>query len=728
MAAVLHNPLSLFLLQTIVIVGASRLIGILTRGARQPMVIAEVVAGIVLGPSLLGWIAPSIEAALFPAAGMPLLGMLSQVGLVLFMFLVGLEFDARLLRGRGHAAVAISHTSIIVPFALGAVLARYLYPRLAPEGVPFSSFTLFMGVAMSITAFPVLARILAERRLLKTKIGAIAITCAAVDDVTAWCILAFVVSIVRAASLADGVQTTVLAVVYVVFVLRVVRPLLERLAARSANKEGLSQNLVAFVLMLVLASSWTTEVIGIHALFGAFVLGAVMPKREGFAQLLADKLEDLVVVLLLPLFFAYSGLRTQIGLLDTAQAWVMCALIIAVACLGKFGGTVVAARLTGLGGRESAALGILMNTRGLMELIVLNIGLDLGVISPTLFTMMVLMALVTTFMTSPLLERIYPVESLADDPAQSLADEAIGELEGSGSDGFRVLMCVAYDRSGPAMVTVAGALAGRTDDAHRLYALRLVPPNDRASFVLAHERSAGEATALGPLLERADTLDLAVRPLAFVSAHPARDICNVASVKRADLVLLGWHKPIIGRAVLSGTVNDVMRAADTNVAVLVDRGLGWTSRVLVPYLGGPHDRGALFLAARLARQAGASVTILQICEPDPKRTGAPSAADAVRQVLRETRRDGGGRLELKLVEHTRPADAVIDECENGYDLVVVGIGAAWGLEHRSFGLQAERLIRDCPASLLIVRQRPAASDRARGDDPTPASHAGVGPA
>jgi Kef-type K+ transport system membrane component KefB/nucleotide-binding universal stress UspA family protein len=706
MSALLHNPLSLFLLQTVLIIGTSRVIGLATRRARQPMVIAEIVAGIMLGPSLLGWLAPGVSAVLFPAAGMPLLGMLSQVGLVLFMFLVGLEFDARMLRGRGHAAVAISHTSIIVPFALGAVLAHYLYPRLAPAGVPFSSFTLFMGVAMSITAFPVLARILVERRLLKTKIGAVAITCAAVDDVTAWCILAFVVSIVRAASLADGVRTTVLALAYVVFVLRIVKPLVERLAARSANKEGLSQNLVAVILMLVLLSSWTTEAIGIHALFGAFIFGAVVPKREGFAQLLADKLEDLVVVLMLPLFFAYSGLRTEIGLLDSAAAWTMCALVIAVACVGKFGGSFVAARLTGLGWRESAALGILMNTRGLMELIVLNIGLDLGVISPALFTMMVLMALVTTFVTSPLLARLYSTAATA--PGSAIADDVMAaELAVAPGDGFRVLMCVAYDRSGPGMVTVAGALAGRTDDDHRLYALRLVPPNDRASFVLGQERATVEATALAPLLQRADALDLTVRPLSFVSGDPVRDICNVAAVKRADLVLLGWHKPILGRAVLSGTVHDVMRAADTTVAVLVDRGLGWTSRVLVPYRGGVHDRGALRLAARLAQQAGASVTILQICDPDPTRDASLTAADAVRDAMRDGPGDKGGHLALKLVEHTRPTNAVLEECENGYDLVVVGLGAAWGLEHRSFGLHAEELIRDCPASLLIVRQHDA---------------------
>src|SRR5256884_509685 len=272
--------------------------------------------------------APGLAAAVFPRDSLGLISMFSQVGLILFMFLVGLEFDGTMLRGRGHTSVVISHTSIIVPFALGAVLARYLYPRLSPPTVPFSSFTLFMGAAMSITAFPVLARILVERRLLHSKLGAVAITCAAVDDVTAWCILAFVVSIVRAGSLGDAARTTGLALLYICAMLALVRPFLRRLAGRSANKEGLSQNLVAMTLVLLLLSSLTTEVIGIHALFGAFMIGSIIPKANGFAQILADKLEDLVVVFLLPLFFAYSGLRTQIGLLDSLNAWWMCGLVV----------------------------------------------------------------------------------------------------------------------------------------------------------------------------------------------------------------------------------------------------------------------------------------------------------------------------------------------------------------------------------------------------------------
>jgi Kef-type K+ transport system membrane component KefB len=330
----------------------------------------------------------------------------SQLGLLLFMFIVGLELHPRLLRGRARQSIAISHASIVLPFALGATSAIYLQSALAPAGVARTSFILFMGASMSITAFPVLARILVERRLLRSRVGATALSCAAVDDVTAWCILAFVVSIVRAVSLLEAVRTVVLALLYIGLMVWGVRPLLDRFATRT--RVGLSQGRVAVILLMMLLSSWTSELIGIHALFGAFLFGAIVPKHGTLAAALSEKIEDLVVVLMLPLFFAYSGLRTQIGLLDSMSSWLICGGIILLACVGKYGGSTIAARVTGFSWREASAIGILMNTRGLMELIVLNFGLDLGVISPRLFTMMVIMALVTTFLTTPLLERVYP--------------------------------------------------------------------------------------------------------------------------------------------------------------------------------------------------------------------------------------------------------------------------------------------------------------------------------
>jgi len=692
-AGILHSPLALFMIQAALIIALSRIIGLLMSRLGQPMVIAEITAGILLGPSLLGLVAPGALSALFPSQSMSLLASFSQLGLVLFMFLIGLELDPKLLRGRAHSSVIISHSSIILPCLLGALLGLYLYPRLSSPDVPFASFVLFMGVSMSITAFPVLARILAERRLLKTKIGALAITCAAVDDVTAWCLLAFVVSIAKASSIGQAALTVFFAILYILAMVFAVRPFLRRLGSVSASKEGMTQNMVAVTLLILLASSWTTELIGIHALFGAFMLGAVMPKEGHFARLLAEKLEDLVVVFLLPMFFAYSGLRTQLGLLDSAHAWWMCGLIILVACVGKFGGGAVAGKITGLSWREAGAIGILMNTRGLMELIVLNIGLDLKVISPSLFAMMVIMALVTTFMTTPLLEVVYPPAELAKEIARP------GEIA---QPTFTVLMCVAFDRSGPAMVSLARALVAEQLGAHRLYALKLVRPTDRSSFFIIDQEETG-MQGLKPLLDRAEQMKVDVSPIAFVSPRPAEDICNVAEVKGADLVLLGWHKPVLTRTVLGGTVADVLEKAEADVGVFVDRGLQQVRKVLVPFQGTPDDKAALELARRMT--AGSTeVTILHVIKPgrgEDERLGARQEFD---QTFTEEGPYNRASVRMKLVSHDKPAVAAVEEAGKGYDLVIVGAGQQWGLERRLFGLAPELMVEQCPTSLLLVRR------------------------
>ncbi|WP_434301558.1 cation:proton antiporter domain-containing protein [Corallococcus exiguus] len=688
------NPhmLAQLLVQLIVIIAVSRLIG---RGARwlgQPLVIAEVVAGIALGPSLLGWLAPGAMHWLFPPESMPFLKMLAEVGLVLFMFLIGLELDPKLLKGRGHASVAISHSSIVVPFALGAGAgALWLYKSLSSPDVPFSSFVLFMGVSMSITAFPVLARILTERGLMQSKLGAIAIACAAVDDVTAWCILAFVVSLVRASDLAHAGLTTLFALLYIAFMLLLVKPFLARLGARVANREGLTQNVVAITLVLLLGSAWTTEYIGIHSLFGAFMFGAVIPKEGGLAVALAEKLEDVAVVLLLPVFFAFSGLRTQLGLLDTPEAWLTCGVIIVLACLGKFGGSAVAARLTGLRWREAGAIGILMNTRGLMELIVLNLGLDLGVISPTLFTMMVIMALVTTFMTTPFLRLLYSPEEQARDQLLGAPEPALPP------SAYTVLLCVSHGQAGPGMAVLSRALSGERNEAN-LYALHLLSPERslKARGEEALDPTAASSGALAPLVGRAEKLGLSVRTLSFVSSEPARDICRTAQAKRADLVLLGWHKPLFSQTVLGGTVHEVMQEAGGTVAVLVDRGLSQVRRVLVPFVGSRHDRAALGLARRLVKQAGAEVTVLHVTSPE----GAGAGRAQVEELFPA---DEGASVKLKVVRHASPEEAALEEAKAGYDLVVVGLGTEWGLEDRLFGVQRERIVRDAPASLLLVR-------------------------
>ena len=408
------------LLALVTVVVVSQGLGTVFSRCAQPRVIGEVVAGILLGPSLLGAISPASMAFVLPLSIVPLLGVLAQTGVIVYMFLVGLDLNASLLRSRAHASVAISHASIVAPFVLGALLALWLYPRLAPDGVRFTSFALFMGVAMAITAFPVLARILTDQGLEKTELGVLSLGCAAVDYVSAWCLLALSVGVAQS-DLNSALRVVLLTLGYVALMFGVAGPVAARWlkGIQDEHEEALPTSVVVTALVALLLSSLAAEAIGIHAIFGAFLLGAILPHDSPVARVFRRKLEDIVTILLLPAYFAYTGLRTQIGLLHGWDEWLVCAIIILLATAGKFGGTLAAARFTGLGWRTSASLGILMNTRGLMELVVLNIGLDLGVISPALFAMMVVMALVTTLATTPALRLVGHVWG-SDNPTQTV--------------------------------------------------------------------------------------------------------------------------------------------------------------------------------------------------------------------------------------------------------------------------------------------------------------------
>lgn len=390
------------LLALTVIMITARVVGLVFTRLNQPAVIGEVVGGIVLGPSLLGRLFPGAAAVLLPADSAPFLAVIAQIGVILYMFLIGLELDLGVLRSRLSMTLVVSQASIIVPFALGAGLALALFDSLAPPGVALSSFLLFLGVSMAITAFPVLARILGDHRLQKTPMGMLALTCAAINDAIAWCLLAFVVGVMQATP-AAAIRTIAFTFLYIGVMLTAGRAVVSRAVAKLDTSPRIGEQSLALVLVCVLLSAVATEFIGIHAIFGAFLIGAIIPHHSRVSAQAHDRLADIVRVMFLPAFFAVTGLRTEIGLLQGMQDWMLCGVIIIVATAGKFGGTAVAARLTGLDWRDSAALGILMNTRGLVELIVLNIGLDLGVLTPRLFTMLVIMALVTTMMTSPIL-------------------------------------------------------------------------------------------------------------------------------------------------------------------------------------------------------------------------------------------------------------------------------------------------------------------------------------
>jgi Kef-type K+ transport system membrane component KefB/nucleotide-binding universal stress UspA family protein len=712
-----HNLILILLVQLALILALSRAMGWLFAYFRQPQVVGEMIAGIMLGPSLFGWLAPGLAQQIFPPASVPYLSILSQLGVIFFLFLVGLELDPKLLKNRGHTAVVVSHVSIVAPFLLGAALTLYLYPRLFNDTshMNFTSVALFMGAAMSVTAFPVLARILTERNMHKTNVGAIAITCAAVDDVTAWCMLAFVVGIARATGLQPALRTAVMAVVYILFMFFVVRPFLRRLQYVYDRQGRLSQMLVAVILLLTLCSALVTEAIGIHALFGAFLMGAIMPKGTQFVRALSDKLEDFTVVVLLPIFFAYTGLRTQIGLLNHSELWLITLLMIVAACTGKFGGSTLAGRICGLSWSEACTIGILMNTHGLMELVILNIGLQEGVITPVVFAMMVIMALVTTFMTTPVLHLVFPMRLPR------------GVARGAEEAGYTMLIPVSLPESGPALARLAATLIGQrqsdvgtssgADAAGRAIALHLRRPALHEAYRSGLDEEIVESplAPLTPLMAEATKHKLQVEPVSFVTRDVAADIAAVARARHADLVLMGFHKPVFGKAILGGTVHRVLSQAECDVAILVDRGFEEAKQILVPFVGSAHDRLAMDLAGRMARSMGARVTVLHVIEPSRDRARL-GAKDATERAFHDPSQ--AAPVTFRVVEDPSPVDVVLREAGQ-FDLVVVGMTEEWGLESRLIGLRPERIAREFPGSLLIVRKQSKTTAHARDEATAP---------
>lgn len=407
--AIAMNPtlrMPIFLAQIIVVLTAARLVGGLLRRLNQPQVVGEMLAGLLLGPSMLGWLAPSAYALLFPPGTVRFLGSLSQLGLLLFMFLIGLDLDPDILRGRGRAVILTSHVSIVTPLFLGAALALALYPKLSNDSVSFVPFALFVGTALSVTAFPVLARMLSERGLERTTLGTVAIACAAVDDVTAWCLLAGVGAL---AAPGRGPVTVALSLAglaaYVVVMFTAVRWLAGWAARRGLRRGQLGHDGLTAVIAFALASAWLTDRIGVHALFGAFMAGIVMPRDAGIAETIRSRSEDILLVLLLPLFFVATGIRTNVALIEGSG--LLLALTVLVAIAGKLGGSAVAARAAGLSWREGLALGSLLNARGLIGLVVINVGFEAGVISSTLYAILVVTAVITTLLTAPMLSLLH---------------------------------------------------------------------------------------------------------------------------------------------------------------------------------------------------------------------------------------------------------------------------------------------------------------------------------
>lgn len=690
------HVLALLLLQIAIVLALARGMGLLFSRFRQPQVIGEILAGILLGPTLFGWLLPDVYQWLFLSdtvlengtrdfnAAFHHLGVLAQVGVLLFLFLVGLEFDPQVLKEKGKTAAAISVSGIVVPFVLGAVATYPLMHLFDPQQQQnILPSALFMGAAMSVTAFPVLARIVTERNLQRTQEGGLAIAAAAVDDVLAWTMLAAVIAF------APGGDTDmhpalklVLALVYVLFMMLAVRPFLKRIEAVFVRQNAVTHGLLAVLLLTLLCSSVLTEFIGVHALFGAFVAGFVMPKNSKFIHDVTLRLETFCIVFLLPTFFAYAGLKADLREIFHLDTIGYSAIIIFIACAGKLGGATLAAMATGVPKRQSFTLGVLMNTRGLMELIILTVGLQLGVINQTVYGMMVLMALVTTGMAAPLVDFLMPRIT------KKREDDKI----------FSVLIPVAKPESGGPLVELAGYLTAADAKNRRVAALHLARPSEAEIFrsFTNNVLAPADRAELEPLLETARQQNMEVEPMAFYSRDVASDIARLVRQQNIDLVLMGYHIPVFGRALLGGVVHRVLTGADCDVAVYVERGMQKPTRILVPFMNSSHDRLALELAGKIAKSTGAQISIIHVSQ-QPTNGQHP----AVEQVFKDPRLQAS--VSIKIVPGDSPVEEILNEITD-HDLVVIGVAEEWGLESSLLGMRPERIAQECPASMLIVRK------------------------
>ncbi len=698
---------SVFLAIAIVLIVA-RLFGVLAVKIGEPRVMGEVIAGLVLGPSLLGSLSPNLQATFFPSDILPALGVVANLGLIFYMFLVGLEVDRGQLKGKVAQAAAISNASVAVPLLLGIAVALPLYKLIGPDK-KFVAFALFMGVAMSITAFPVLARILAERRMLKRPVGALTIACAAIDDVTAWFLIALATTIAVSGTFGDVLKTIAEAAVYILFMVLIVRRVVARMATAFDEVGRIPGAWFAGIIVGVLLSAYVTEEINIAFIFGAFVMGMVMPRHARLSEEITRRIDDFVVTLLLPVFFVYTGLRTNVGLLDRPELWLLTLVLIAVAILGKLAGAAIAARVTGYDWKASTVIGTLMNTRGLTELIVLNIALDVGAITPTLFAMLVIMAVVTTLMAGPLLKLLDPKNTYGRAVEDEFADAALAAVQAHPElpvPERSILVAPETDAAIGQLVALAEPLA-RSEPPHELIVARLVrPPRGAGAGVrgglqsenLLLERASKQ---INELRERLASDGVVVRGVALTSTNPGSDLAHIVEREPVDLVLTEGRRRLIGEGVPLGDVTELLEHAACDVAVLVAKEgdpieLGPDKPILVPFGGAEHDWAALELGSWLAAASGAPLKLLGAAgQTDEGKSVTRMLADAGLLVQQAT----GISTEPLVVAGGR--DSIISAAE-GAGLLVLGLSDRWRRE--GLGPTRSAIAGAAPSPVLFVRR------------------------
>ncbi|EGC30774.1 hypothetical protein DICPUDRAFT_58099 [Dictyostelium purpureum] len=709
----LTDPIALFIVQVLLIVIISRLLAWGLSYLKQPMVISEVITGIILGPSVLGQ-AKVFSLNVFPTAAPPSVGTLNvfaNIGLIFFMFMVGLEVDISILRTNLKASLIISLTSIIVPFGMGVGLAALLHHYMPfnidasheYQDVNLGLFCIFVGVAISITAFPVLARILTERNLMQSRVGISAIAAASVDDVIAWILLAVVVSWGNNVKTGNegganlgALWTFLMLIGFVVFIGTVVRFGLDYLYKKLVKNESSKHNFLVFTLCLCLASAFYTQVIGVHAIFGAFLLGIATPRYDGFHIHCTERIEDMVGIILLPLYFTYSGLRTSLESINSGTAGGLTLFIIFVACLGKFGGATLASRFTKKSWRESCTIGVLMNTKGLVELIVLNIGLDIGVLDQTTFTMFVIMALVTTFMTTPIVHFIWTKweEKQARIPM-------VPREKGF----FNILLYVSTNRVATAMTHIAAAITPSTEDSKKKYQVKSLFLNSTSNRYSSYFYSSNNINNLPPqkkeiyrsLQSESNEVGVKFKPLFVNATDAAEGVTTIAKRQWPDVVLLGYSDrgddQTVDESHHAGTetfysklIIKTLQTVKSCVCVFVDKGLERfhvQHNLLFAYSGEDFENDALTIVMKMSRRSNIKVTVL---------------TNATKTLLQKLEAKHIKSENYTIVETHNPYQDLLSkssEDQNDFWMIVTAV-------QREDATKQERLINTTKISLLLV--------------------------
>jgi Kef-type K+ transport system membrane component KefB len=706
-----ENTVVAFFIAVVIVMLFARLCGSLMPRIRQPRVMGEVLAGILLGPTLFGALDPGLQSQIFASDIVPYIGVAANLGLVFYMFLIGLEVDLGQLRGRARMTLAVSNTALLVPLMLGLLVALPLYTLLAPD-IRFAAFALFVAVSMSITAFPVLARIISERRMIKRPLGTLALSAAAVDDVSAWFLIALATAVAGAGSGVAVLETIGWAAVFCLVMAFAVRPVMARAAVAYDEAGRVPGTWVTVIFAGVLLSAITTETIGIAVIFGAFVMGLAMPRHAGLSEDVTQRVEDFVLTLLLPLFFAYTGLRTNVELLGSGQLVAITAGLCALAIVGKYGGTLIAARVIRLPWRQSAVLGALMNTRGLTELIVLNLALSTGAISQALFTALVIMALLTTFMAGPLIRVLDPHNAYGEEPEEELitAGPRPAPAQPGAAPEHSILVAPQSAAALEQLLALAEPLA-RSEPRRELILARLVRPPRGAAVRGGLQTEARKVSEATEQLQsrRAELVDAGIdaRAVALTSADPGRDITRLCRSEEVDLVLLDGRRPMLGDGVPREEVGTVLNEAKCDVAVLVAREStpvdpGPGRPVTVPFGGADHDWAALELASWIAAASGAP---LQLLGSAGRQEDGRDASGLLANAALVVQQFAGVSAEPVLAEPGR--DGIL-AATAGAGLLVVGLSERWRKE--GLGETRRAIARAAPAPIVFVRRgaRPGA--------------------